>query len=133
MPLLINVLRFFAFNAIGWLLAGAGIAFATYQGFSFLNDQIINFMQQRFNSIDSSILNLFFILFAICLNNLLNPKIKDKNINIKNHILIILKKDNTPNNVIKAIEAKNRFSDFLFNSTIASKTSSEILRSSFIS
>jgi len=62
MPLLINVLRFFAFNAIGWLLAGAGIAFATYQGFSFLNDQIINFMQQRFNSIDSSTLNLFFLI-----------------------------------------------------------------------
>lgn len=61
MPLLINVLRFFATNAIGWLLAGAGIAFATYQGFTFINDRIVDLMQQNFSSLDPTILNLFFM------------------------------------------------------------------------
>lgn len=61
MPLLINVLRFFAFNAVGWLLAGAGIGFATYQGFQFVNDRLIEMMQQNFSSLDPQILNLFFM------------------------------------------------------------------------
>lgn len=62
MPLLINVLRFFAFNAVGWLLAGAGIAFVSYQGVSFLNDQMITYMNQRFSSIDPTASNLFFMI-----------------------------------------------------------------------
>ncbi|RZG63681.1 DUF2523 domain-containing protein [Acinetobacter bouvetii] len=62
MPLLINVLRFFAFNAIGWLLAGAGIAFVSYQGVTFLNDQILDYMNQRFNSIDPTTSNIFFMM-----------------------------------------------------------------------
>ena len=62
MPLLITVLRFFAFNAIGWLIAGAGIAFATYQGLQVIADAALNSMRTYLFNIPSDVLGILYIL-----------------------------------------------------------------------
>ncbi|AXY56193.1 DUF2523 domain-containing protein [Acinetobacter chinensis] len=51
MPALIAVLQFFAFNLVGWVLAGLGLALISYTGVDFLTQKIIQSINEQFQSL----------------------------------------------------------------------------------
>ena len=58
MPALIAVLKFFATNLLGWVLAGAGFAFVSYQGIDLAAQQLINGINDRLTSLPPSTLDV---------------------------------------------------------------------------